>query len=100
MSASVPSSVPAGTLEYVGASIGYGVRTIVRDASFAVAPGEFVGLVGPNGAGKSTLLRAITGGATVSAGDITFGGASLVRLPERERARSVGAVPQTHLATC
>lgn len=88
-----------GALEYIGASIGYGARTIVRNVSFVVAPGEFVGLVGPNGAGKSTLLRAITGGATVSAGDITFGGASLVRMSERERARIVGVVPQTQSAT-
>lgn len=88
-----------GALEYVRASIGYGARIIVRDASFTVAPGEFVGLVGPNGAGKSTLLRAMTGGASVSSGDITFGGVSLVRMPERERARIVGVVPQTQLAT-
>lgn len=98
-SASAVAATAPGALEYVGASIGYGARTIVRDASFTVAPGEFVGLVGPNGAGKSTLLRAITGGAIVSAGDITFGGVSLVRMPERERARIVGVVPQTQSAT-
>ncbi|MBN2841284.1 MAG: ABC transporter ATP-binding protein [Coriobacteriia bacterium] len=86
-------------LEFRGASIGYGSRTIVRNASFTVTPGEFVGLVGPNGAGKSTLLRAMTGGATVGEGDVRWGDVSLVRMPERERARIVGVVPQTQMAS-
>lgn len=75
-------------------SVGYGDRTVVREASFEVRPGEFVGLVGPNGAGKSTLLRAVTGGAEVKMGDITAGD-SVVRLHERERARLIGVVPQS-----
>lgn len=81
-------------LEFRGVTVGYGGRTVVRDAAFDVHPGEFVGLVGPNGAGKSTLLRAITGGADVQGGDIAFG-ASLVSMPERDRARLVGVVPQS-----
>lgn len=81
-------------LKFEGVSVGYGSRVVVRDASFEVLPGEFVGLVGPNGAGKSTLLRAVTGGADVQAGDITLG-ASVLRMAERERARLVGVVPQS-----
>lgn len=38
-----------------------GGQTVLSDASFDIAPGEFIGVLGPNGAGKTTLLRAILG---------------------------------------
>jgi len=38
----------------------HGRQILFVDASFAVNPGEKVGLIGPNGAGKSTIFRMIT----------------------------------------
>jgi zinc transport system ATP-binding protein len=42
-------------------SFGYTASPVVRDVTFAVDSGEYVGLIGPNGSGKSTLLRLILG---------------------------------------
>ncbi len=39
----------------------YGNFAAVRELSFAVRPGEVMGLVGPNGAGKTTTLRCLAG---------------------------------------
>jgi ABC-2 type transport system ATP-binding protein len=39
----------------------YGDFTAVSELSFAVRPGEILGLAGPNGAGKTTTLRCLAG---------------------------------------
>jgi ATPase subunit of ABC transporter with duplicated ATPase domains len=47
------------TVEGLGHS--FGDRTLFKDVSFRLLPGEHAGLVGANGAGKSTLMKIITG---------------------------------------
>ena len=49
-------------------------KWILHDITFAVAPGEAVGIVGVNGAGKSTLLKLITGTTQPSCGTVTIQG--------------------------
>ncbi|MGC0418825.1 ABC transporter ATP-binding protein [Embleya sp. AB8] len=44
-----------------GLSKGYPGKSVLRDVSFAVAPGEIFGLVGPNGAGKTTTVECVAG---------------------------------------
>lgn len=55
---------------------------------FPWQPGEILGLVGESGSGKSTLIKAAMGllgdNGLVTRGDITFGGRSLVDMPESE----------------
>lgn len=46
----------------------YGAVTAVGDVSFAVAPGQTLGLLGGNGAGKTTTLSMLLGLVTPSAG--------------------------------
>ena len=50
----------------------------VDDLSFAVAPGEIVGLIGPNGAGKTTTLRSLAGILRPTAGRIAIDGHDIV----------------------
>ncbi len=45
-------------------------RPVVGPLSFALGPGEVLGLWGPNGSGKSTLLDAITDSARVFSGSV------------------------------
>ena len=52
-----------------------GVRHVLREASLAVARGEFVAIVGATGCGKSTLLHLLSGLTRPDAGTITFDGA-------------------------
>lgn len=63
MSTSVP------LLELIDARAGY-TRPVVGPVSFAVRPGEVLGLQGDNGVGKSTLIRLITGAARLFGGEL------------------------------
>jgi ABC-2 type transport system ATP-binding protein len=52
----------------------YGPRRAVTDVSFAIEPGEIVGLLGPNGSGKSTIFRILTGYLAPSSGRVEVDG--------------------------
>jgi zinc/manganese transport system ATP-binding protein len=53
-------------------------RDVLKDISFSIRPGEFIGVLGPNGAGKTTLMRAILGLLPPSSGQLrVFGRAPL-----------------------
>jgi ABC-2 type transport system ATP-binding protein len=71
----------------------FGSKSIVRDVSFAVAPGEAFGLLGPNGAGKSTTIAMICGLLAPDAGEIRVGGIDLRQNPRAVR-QLMGVVPQ------
>ena len=69
---------------------------VLRDVSFAVAPGQLVAVLGPNGSGKTTLLKCLAGLWAPSSGRIVLDGRDLARLAPRERARRLAVVPQEH----
>ncbi len=59
----------------------YGTFTAVNALSFAVQPGEVLGLVGPNGAGKTSTLRCLAGIIPATSGTIRIAGHDLGRDP-------------------
>jgi branched-chain amino acid transport system ATP-binding protein len=62
-----------------------------QNVSFAVQPGEIVGLIGPNGAGKSTLFEVITGYYPPDAGEVLFDAHRLVgRRPDQVNRLGIG----------
>jgi ABC-2 type transport system ATP-binding protein len=56
----------------------YGPRRAVTDVSFAIEPGEIVGLLGPNGSGKSTIFRILTGYLAPTFGRVEVAGHDVV----------------------
>ncbi len=47
-----------------------GGNTLLSHVSFALRPGEILGLIGPNGAGKTTLLESLAGLLDVDSGEV------------------------------
>ena len=68
-------------IEVNGLTKRYGKFTAVHDLSFAVRPGEVMGLVGPNGAGKTTTLRCVTGIIPPTEGSARIAGVDLAADP-------------------
>jgi ABC-2 type transport system ATP-binding protein len=60
-------------IEVAGLTKLYGDFVAVEGLTFAIGPGEVLGLVGPNGAGKTTTLRSLSGIVSPSSGTIRIG---------------------------
>ena len=78
----------AAALEVQGLSRAFGGVQAVDDVTFALSPGEIVGLIGPNGAGKTTLVNLITGVVRPSAGVVRFQGRDVTQQRPWQAARS------------
>ena len=63
------------------------VTKAVRDISFDVMPGEFVGIMGPSGSGKTTLLNCVATIDTVTSGHILVDGRDVTGLRSRVLAK-------------
>lgn len=74
-----PPIPPEPALRVEGLTRRYEKFLAVDGLSFAVAPGEILGLVGPNGAGKTTTLRSIAGILPLQAGQVRVAGRDLAR---------------------
>ncbi len=74
----------------------YGAIKAVDGVSFAVAPGEIVGVIGPNGSGKTTLFNAILGQIKPTTGHVAFCGEDITGMSPLELSRrGVGRTFQT-----
>jgi len=68
-------------LEVSGLVKRFGGFTAVNNVSFAVEPGEILGLIGPNGSGKSTIFNMLSGTLAPTAGSIRFHGREIAGRP-------------------
>ena len=83
-----------GRIELRGVGFRYGTRSVTRDISIVIEPGEMVGLVGHSGSGKSTLVNLICRFYDVTEGAILIDGVDIRSLPVAEYRKHVGLVLQ------
>ena len=85
-----PSSTADVLVTVDGLTKRYGRLTALDGASFAIRPGEVLGLIGPNGSGKTTLFERLAGVRPADSGTVSVGGHALSL---RERATRLFYVP-------
>ncbi|AFZ58882.1 ABC-F family ATP-binding cassette domain-containing protein [Anabaena cylindrica FACHB-243] len=62
----------------------FGIKEVLKDASFSLDITDKVGLIGTNGSGKSTLLKMIAGLESVDSGQILVNsGSKIIYLPQQ-----------------
>ena len=80
-------------IEVRNLAFAYGNRTVLRDVSFVVSPGEIVSLVGANGTGKTTLMRVLATLAVPTSGLVMSDGQDALARPLKYR-RQIGYLPE------
>ncbi len=67
---------------------------LLDDVTFALAPGEGLGIIGASASGKSTLARLLVGAILPDAGEIRFDGATPDQWDPDRLGRHIGYLPQ------
>ncbi len=71
----------------------FGIKEILREATFSIKENDKVGLIGINGSGKSTLLKMIAGIEPIDAGErLAKNGARIIYLPQQPNLDENGTV--------
>ncbi|KGE05296.1 ABC transporter ATP-binding protein [Pseudohaliea rubra] len=74
-------------ISVAGLTMAFGSNVLQRDLTFNINRGDIFVIMGGSGCGKSTLLKHLLGLLRPAAGDICYGGESLVRADARTRQR-------------
>jgi len=92
----MPLPKPRGTVivEGITASPPGAKAPVVRNVSFALEPGDVLGVVGPSGSGKSTLARLLIGIWPAMMGKVRLDGADIYQWNKAELGPHIGYLPQ------
>ena len=83
----------SGRIELRSVGFRYGTRSVTRDISIVIEPGEMVGLVGHSGSGKSTLVNLISRFYDVTEGAVFIDGATHLKPGDVVEVRNTGGKP-------
>lgn len=97
--ARLPSPMPRPTGAIVVDGLVYAPpgfsHAVIRGISFAMAPGEIIGISGPSAAGKSTLARLLMGVVRPTSGSIRIDGTNVYQWERRSFGAFTGYIPQS-----
>jgi ATP-binding cassette, subfamily B, bacterial len=84
-----------GSIKFDHVSFGYDPYfPVLKDVSFAIEPGEMIGVVGPSGAGKTTLVNLISRFYDPTLGNVFVDGIDLHDFDMEELRQNIGVVLQ------
>lgn len=94
--ANLALSKPVGHLSVEGLTcmVPGNPKPLLRGVTFALEPGEVLGVIGPSGAGKSTLARHLVGVMKPSAGAVRLDGADVSQWVHNGLGEHIGYLPQ------
>ncbi|WP_199504834.1 peptidase domain-containing ABC transporter [Qipengyuania sp. YIM B01966] len=81
-------------IERVSYRYGQNEPLVLKGASLAIMPGEFVAITGPSGGGKTTLVKIVMGLFQPSSGSIRLGDRNIFSLKCNRYRRAIGSVAQ------
>ncbi len=82
-------------LDFDKVTFSYGKKeTFIKDITFSIENGEFIGLLGANGSGKSTILKLAGGILKPAEGRVNLWGKDLHFYRNRDRAKLLSYLPQ------
>jgi len=85
---------PEGKFDAEAISLSVDGKTILHNISFALEPGETLGIFGPSSAGKTSLCRVLLGIWPAMAGKVRLDGAQIAQWSRDEFGKYVGYMPE------
>ena len=84
----------SGLTKFAPGQTGGDRQRILDRVSFALVPGDGLGVIGNSASGKSTLARLLVGAWTADAGEIRLDGATHAQWAPEDLGRHIGYLPQ------